>query len=161
MKKKVADFSGYEWGYIKNNGSREDSGTATTIKENEIAGVWGRYFRKGIQRPCYRETFKDELPDKDCVSVKTALQTLNLQQCMTFAYPESRPVSSEVMNFNAEEAVKTKLLQMWKCQCGHTFYSEIGKRTVKQFFKGMFQKVKCAACGEYTAVRAGKVRKPA
>jgi len=156
---KDADYKGYEWGYLKADGKREAIGTDTVIQVKDIIGVWGRLFRKEIQRPYYRETFLSELPDQNCASPLSSLQSLNLQQCLTFAYPESKPIDSEVLTFNAEEKVETKLIQMWKCPCGHTFYTDVKRRTIKQLFKGMFARARCGACGKFNAVRAGKVRK--
>ncbi len=166
MKKKPNDFEGYVWGWIKSDGTRMPS--KESVVDRSIVGIWGEFSRKGI-KPYYRETFLHEyIPDKEAVTSWTklpqaSLQSMNLQQCLVFAYPENRQFACESLPFKTVKPAESITRQLWECSCAHTFYTDVQRLTVKQWFasviKKQFPRMKCNMCGENNARRSKKVPK--
>ena len=152
----MQDYTGYKWGYITSEGKRTPEGDP--VPPNAVIGVWGEFSREGKEK-CRCETFLKEIPNKDNAPL-TRMQNINRQQCITAAYPEGSTPGNYAIPYVAPEPDTTQLFQEWLCECGHTFYTEIGiKRTLKQFVKGQFKYIECESCHKIKAKRAGKVRK--
>lgn len=55
-------YDGYEWGWIGKDGTRCPNGPESTLKEGDIAGVWGRIYFKDRKVPFYHEVLRSEYP---------------------------------------------------------------------------------------------------
>ncbi len=95
MRKALAqsDYNGYIWGYITKDGVRHESGRASKANPNELTGVWGEVYRKGIEHPYYHETFLKDFkkPSKSGkgswdTRETTMILKVNRDQTHKFAY---------------------------------------------------------------------------
>ena len=154
----LENYDGYEWGWILIDGTRCPPAESIT---GEIAGIWGRLFRKDIEKAFYSEMTK---PDG------TTLEELiakNLQQCIRFSFPEYYPMSNAVLPAPENTTIKNyRVLQRWKCgECDHTFYTELLPRlTLKAAWHrlrafDLIVTIECEICKQISCKKNGKVKK--
>lgn len=95
MRKALAqpDYNGYVWGFITTDGTRHEPGRASKANPDELTGVWGEVYRKGIEHPYYHETFikdfkKESKSKKGSWDIRetTMILKVNRDQTHKFAY---------------------------------------------------------------------------
>ncbi len=163
------DYKGFEWGWIMEGGQRQESGTATTAMPANIVGVWGKVHREG-KDDFYHEIFLaeygKEIPKAVSMIERPLSVLLNLirAQCIRLAYPEDGLISNEIFLLPEIKTPKFRTLQLWKCKCDHTFYTELTpKRLLRQVIKSLvtckIQRIACSSCNQVGAKKVKKVKK--
>lgn len=174
MKKHLfKDFKGYAWGWIKNTGDREEA-CKSNSKPEEIIGIWGKVFREGITPAFYCETFLCEYAKNTGNWPEiplTMLQEINREQTFRVAY--NQKITTEVTVIPDALRLIITRMQLWKCKdCGHTFYTPVGKGVVwyKAFYGLIVRfvtrkplRIQCTApaCKKVTAKKVKIVSKEA
>jgi hypothetical protein len=165
----LTEYDGYEWGWIIEGGKREDCGQVGTGMPNNVVGIWGRVYRKDIDKTFYHETFlseyRKETTPKSSWSERplTMLQNLNREQCLNFAYPEDSTIPNEIILIPEQEIPKVRKLQLWECKkCGHAFYTPTGpKQAMREMVRHLWKplRAECEVCNQVTAKKVKKVTK--
>ena len=169
------DYSGYEWGWIIKDGTRQDSGREAPVLPDEIAGIWSVVKYKNIEIPSYHEIFLEEYKKSEKGSWGERPMTMLLKlmriQAHTFARNNEVDLPSledEIVTLPILFAESTKKLQLWKCKkCGHTFYTPLEEKQVwylriRERFLGVIGRpvyTNCQVCSELKSVKVKIVTK--
>lgn len=133
----------FTWGWITNDGVRCKRETNAT--PDKIIGIWSE------QGDAYYETFlKECLPESGTVNnwtirpMATLLDT-NKERLHFFA-KNKRLIVNEIVD-GPKPIAPEKVLQKWKCECGHSFYTTLAKSP--NFLKRIWAWIRSYFCPEY------------
>lgn len=154
-------MSKFTWGWIDKDGVRCKECGNTNANPDTIIGIWGKL---GLT---YHETYlKECTPETGKVNnwtIRPLATLLDINRERTYRYARNKKLVINEIVPAPEPDQKKRILQKWKCKCGHTFYSPLLKmpNPIKRVWGMLSGSADCQNCHSKTAYKNGIIRKDA